>query len=59
VHAELDVGVRTALAKMAVTHSASALQKAHNCLTRALRHAEGPGSGPPERPGAGRHPARP
>ena len=42
MHAELDVGVRTALAKMAVTHSASALQKAHNCLTRALRHAEGP-----------------
>ena len=28
--------VRTALAKMAVTHSTPALQKAHNCLTRAL-----------------------
>jgi integrase len=33
--------VRTALAKMAVTHSTATLQKAHNCLTRALRHAEG------------------
>jgi integrase len=33
--------VRTALAKMAVTHSTPTLQKAHNCLTRALRHAEG------------------
>ena len=32
---------RTALAKMAVTHSTPTLQKAHNCLTRALRHAEG------------------
>ena len=27
--------VRTALAKMAVTHSTPTLQKAHNCLTRA------------------------
>src|SRR5690242_8795413 len=33
--------VRTALAKMAVTHSTPTLQKAHNCFTRALRHAEG------------------
>src|SRR5690349_14466027 len=33
--------VRTALAKMAVPHSTPTLQKAHNCLTRALRHAEG------------------
>ena len=33
--------VRTALAKMAVTQSTPTLQKAHNCLTRALRHAEG------------------
>ena len=33
--------VRTALAKMAVTHATPTLQKAHNCLTRALRHAEG------------------
>jgi len=33
--------VRTALAKMAVTHSTPTLQKAHNCVTRALRHAEG------------------
>ena len=33
--------VRGALAKMAVTHSTPTLQKAHNCLTRALRHAEG------------------
>ena len=33
--------VRTALAKMAVTHSTPTLEKAHNCLTRALRHAVG------------------
>ena len=33
--------VRTALGKMAATHAARTLQKAHNCLTRALRHAEG------------------
>ena len=33
--------LRTALAKMSVTHSTPTLQKAHNCLTRALRHAEG------------------
>src|SRR5579862_3041507 len=33
--------VRGALAKMSVTHSTPTLQKAHNCLTRALRHAEG------------------
>jgi Phage integrase family len=32
---------RTALATMANTHSTPTLQKAHNCLTRALRHAEG------------------
>ena len=33
--------VRTALAKMATTHATRTLQKAHNCLTRAIRHAEG------------------
>jgi integrase len=33
--------VRTALKKMADTHATRTLQKAHNCLTRALRHAEG------------------
>ena len=33
--------VRMALATMAVTHSTPTLQKAHNYLTRALRHAEG------------------
>ena len=33
--------VRTALSKMAATHATRTLQKAHNCLTRALRHAEG------------------
>jgi integrase len=33
--------VRTALRKMAGTHATRTLQKAHNCLTRALRHAEG------------------
>jgi integrase len=33
--------VRTALKKMASTHATRTLQKAHNCLTRALRHAEG------------------
>ena len=33
--------VRTALAKMAAIHATRTLQKAHNCLTRALRHAEG------------------
>ena len=33
--------VRTALAKMAATHATRTVQKAHNCLTRALRHAEG------------------
>ena len=33
--------VRTALTTMAVTHSTPTLQKAHKCLTRALRHAEG------------------
>ena len=33
--------VRTALVTMAGTHSTPTLQKAHNCLTRALRHAEG------------------
>jgi hypothetical protein len=27
--------------KMAGTHATRTLQKAHNCLTRALRHAEG------------------
>jgi hypothetical protein len=34
-----DVG--TALKKMAATHATRTLQKAHNCLTRAVRHAEG------------------
>jgi integrase len=33
--------VRTALSKMAGTHATRTLQKAHNCLTRAVRHAEG------------------
>src|SRR5580658_9042130 len=33
--------VRTALRKMSATHATRTLQKAHNCLTRALRHAEG------------------
>jgi hypothetical protein len=33
--------VRGALAKMAGTHFTPTLQKAHNCLTRPLRHAEG------------------
>ena len=33
--------VRTALKKMAGTHATRTLQKAHHCLTRALRHAEG------------------
>ena len=33
--------VRTALSKMAETHATRTLQKAHNCLTRAVRHAEG------------------
>ena len=32
--------VRTALAKMAATHATRTLQKAHNCLTRAIRHPE-------------------
>jgi hypothetical protein len=33
--------VRAALAKMAATHATRTLQKGHNCLTRAVRHAEG------------------
>ncbi len=33
--------VRAALKKMATTHATRTLQKAHNCLTRAVRHAEG------------------
>src|SRR6266699_3693408 len=33
--------VRAALKKMAATHSTRTLQKGHNCLTRAVRHAEG------------------
>jgi integrase len=33
--------VRMALSKMATTHATRTLQKAHNCLTRAVRHAEG------------------
>lgn len=33
--------VRTALSKMAATHATRTVQKAHNCLTRAVHHAEG------------------
>jgi integrase len=33
--------VRTALKKMAATHATRTLQKAHKCLPRAARHAEG------------------
>jgi integrase len=33
--------VRTALKRMAATHATRTLQKAHNCLTRVVRHAEG------------------
>jgi integrase len=33
--------VRTALTKMSATHATRTLQKGHNCLTRAVRHAEG------------------
>lgn len=33
--------VRTALLKMAATQATRTIQKAHNCLTRAVRHAEG------------------
>ena len=33
--------VRRALTKMPATHATRTLQKAHNCLTRAVRHAEG------------------
>jgi integrase len=33
--------VRTALAAMAKTHATRTVQKAHNCLTRAVRQAEG------------------
>jgi Phage integrase central domain len=33
--------VRGALKRMAGTHATRTLQKAHNCLTRAVRHAEG------------------
>jgi hypothetical protein len=33
--------VRTALKKMGATHATRTLQKGHNCLTRAARHAEG------------------
>jgi integrase len=32
--------VQVALAKMAATHATRTVQKAHNCLTRAIRHAE-------------------
>lgn len=32
--------VRTALASVASTHATRTVQKAHNCLTRAIRHAE-------------------
>jgi integrase len=33
--------VRTALNRMAATHATRTVQKAHNCLTRAIRQAEG------------------
>jgi integrase len=33
--------VRTALARMARTHATRTVQKGHNCLTRAIRQAEG------------------
>ncbi len=33
--------VRAALSKMAAAHATRTLQKAHNCLTRVIRHAEG------------------
>jgi len=33
--------VRTALLTMSATHATRTLQKAHNCLTRAINHAEG------------------
>src|SRR5262249_39349056 len=33
--------VRTALNKMTATHATRTIQKAHNCLTRAIRQAEG------------------
>ena len=33
--------VRSALSKMAATHATRTIQKAHICLTRAVRHAEG------------------
>jgi integrase len=33
--------VRMALSKMAGTHATRTIQKAHNCLTRTVRHAEG------------------
>jgi hypothetical protein len=32
---------RTALSKMAATHATRTIQKGHNCLTRAICHAEG------------------
>ena len=47
--------VRTALSAMAATHATRTLQKARNCLTRAVRHAEGQDLRPPERLGAGGH----
>jgi integrase len=34
--------VRAALTAMAGTHATRTVQKAHNCLTRAIRHAEAP-----------------
>jgi hypothetical protein len=33
-------GVTTGLSKMAATHATRTIQKAHNCLTHAVRHAE-------------------
>jgi hypothetical protein len=35
------LSARAALEKMAATYSTRTLQKGHNCLTRAVRHAEG------------------
>jgi hypothetical protein len=36
----LPPGVTTGLSKMAATHATRTIQKAHNCLTPAVRHAE-------------------
>lgn len=49
-------GVCSALKKTATTHATRTLQKARNCLTRALRHVEG-GHCPKKCLGAGGHSA--